>query len=601
MPAYNNLIAQGIAKDIAHNIFDKSYDSNVIYVGRLNTSNRARIVRHDHNAAGLEEYRRKLILKAMYKFYGADVVEEVKRQRRSENSYPKLLEDYLKNEQPPKKLKKDKHYYRALRVMEDAFRPKKHYLPVAFPDLRYYPWTLNVSAEMPYTTSIRWRHVLMEKHLKGEIDDTRPTFHNLYDEIFINERPNVHLIKEGQAPYFKNGKPTTNWGYTTLHARAHVVGPDDEDKIRAVFGVPKLLLFVENMFIWPMMADLLNRDPKDSPMLWGNEIMKGGWQKLTNLIHNKLGRDGFTTISADWSQFDRRALHSIIDDVHNSWKSFFSWNGFYQPTNFYPNAWSKPERFDNLWNWFTHNVKHLPVADEKGYLYQWTRNGIASGFQQTQLLDSWVNGIMLLTTLSELGINIEADRFFFRLQGDDSLICTESRIFQTYGNRFLDMMSRIALRRFNAKLSTTKSSIQSGLEGCYVLGYYNRYGRAFRTDVDLLSHLLFPEHPQTYEGTASTALGLAMAAQGCSRPFYDTCLDIHNFIVNEMSLKPKAPASLIRKLFYLSGFDLTLGGTRFPSFTETWLQNFVKSGRSESDRQRIWPTNPDHTGGFHFI
>jgi len=599
MPAYNSLIQAGIAKDIAFNIFDPNTDSNIEYVGRLRPNMRPRP--NKHTAEGFAEFRRRLVLKAMYKFYGEDVVNEVKNYRRSELSKPKLLEDFLKNEQPPKKLKRDKHYYRAKQVMEDAFRPEKKYLPVSYPDQRYYPWTLPVSAEAPYTTSIRWQHVLMEKHLRGEINDTRPTFHNLFDEIFVNERGNVHLIKNRQQPYFnRDGTPATNWGYTTLHARSHVVAPDAEDKIRAVFGVPKLLLLVENMFVWPMMADLLNRDPQRSPMLWGNEIMRGGWNKLRRLVESRVGTDRITAISADWSQFDRRALHSIIDDVHDSWHSFFDWNGFYQPTNFYPNAHTDPTRLQNLWDWFTYNVKHLPISDPDGYLYRWTRNGIASGFQETQLLDSWVNGIMLLTTLSQLNVNISSPDFFFRLQGDDSLVVFPGDKFKIYGKRFLHMMSEIAEARFNAKLSVDKSNIHPSLQDVYVLGYYNRNGIAYRTDFDLLSHLLFPERPQDPPAIKSSALGLAMAAQGCSEPFYNVCKDVFDFLT-KLEVDARPALTLQRKFKYLWNLDFTLDGSRMPTFFETWLQNFTTQGRSESDRQRTWPTDPAYTGGFHFL
>jgi len=39
----------------------------------------------------------------------------------------------------------------------------------------------------------------------------------------------------------------------------------------------------------------------------------------------------------------------------------------------------------------------------------------------------------------------------------------------------------------------------------------------------------------------------------------------------------------------------------FPSFQSTFYQNFILAGRSESQRQRTWPTDPQFTGGFYFI
>ena len=554
----------------------------------------------------LSLFRRRIILKSMYKFYDPKIVEEVKAQRRSIVSDSALIADFEKTEQPPVNLKRDYHYRRALKVMRKHFAPKELYKPVAFPDLRYYNWRLNVSAEAPYKGSPKWAAYLAKKFKDGQVPNANMTFRNMFDELFWVNRHLVHKIKDGDPAFFEADGTPRPYYWVNLHARAHVVGPDDDDKIRAVFGVPKLLLFVENMFIWPMQADLLNRDPYDSPLLWGNEIMRGGWKRLRHNLNRKTRGQFSTILSADWSQFDRRALFSIIDDVHEIWYSFYDMSGAYQPTNFYPNASTNPERIDNLWRWFTHNVKYYPILLPDGRLMQWSRNGVASGYQETQLMDSWINGIMLLTVLSEIGVNIEADTFFFRLQGDDSLIAFSEPFFQIYGKRrLLSLISEAAERRFNAVLSVDKSDVHNELNGVYVLGYYNNYGCAWRTDVDLLSHLLFPERVQTIPATAGTAIGIAMAAQGCSRRVYDVCLDVFKFITQELGEQPRIDASMTRKLYYLVGMteeeSELLATMPFPSFQKTYYQNFVLDTRSESERQRTWPTDPMYTGGFHFL
>nr|QLC36808.1 RNA-dependent RNA polymerase [Sarcosphaera coronaria partitivirus] len=563
-----------------------------------------RLFSKPHTASYLDEMRRKIVLKSMYSHFPTEVVQEVKSQRRSNANDDALIEDFMKTEQPKIELKRDSHYKKALAVMTKLFRPKELYKPVAFPDLRYYPWRLNVSAEAPYNVQPKWKAYMAKKaHTEG-LDSSTPTFHNLFDELFVINRKLVHQIKEGSSTFFEEDGTPKPYYWVNLHARAHVVGPDDEDKIRAVFGVPKLLLMVENMFLWPMQADLLNRDTSESPMFWGCEIMKGGWKRLRNLIHKKT-ESGFRTIlSADWSQFDRRALFDIIDDVHNIWKTFYDWTGTYQPTNFYPNASTNPEKFENLWKWFTHNVKHYPIALPDGRLFQWTRNGVASGFQETQLLDSWINGIMLLTTLSEAGIDISHKHFFLKLQGDDSLAAFSESSYRIYGReKFLSLLARIALRRFNAKLSADKSNLHDRIDDVYVLGYYNKGGLAYRTDVDLLSHLLFPERSQTLEATAASALGIAVAAQGCSKPVYDTCRQVYDFITIELGKKAAFSREQEKKAIYLLGIDpedLNLD-MNFPSFLSTWMQNFILTSRDESARQRSWPTDPIRTGGFYFL
>jgi hypothetical protein len=45
-----------------------------------------------------------------------------------------------------------------------------------------------------------------------------------------------------------------------------MVKSDKPDKIRAVFGVPKLLLMVENMFIWNIQKEYLNKGK--GSLLW---------------------------------------------------------------------------------------------------------------------------------------------------------------------------------------------------------------------------------------------------------------------------------------------------------------------------------------------
>lgn len=573
--------------------------TNLRYIRTLPTNRLPNTLSYENTA--FSEMRRKIMLKAMYKHHRPEVVDEVKAQRRSAMNNEALIEDFMKTEQPQIDLKRDIHYRKALSVMTKLFKPKELYKPVSFPDLRYYPWRLNVSAEAPYSNTAKWKSYTSRKMHSGDIETPATTYHNLFDEIFVQNRHHIHRIKDGDSAFFESDGTPKPYYWVHLHARAHVVGPNDEDKIRAVFGVPKLLLQAENMFIWPMQADLLNRDPINSPMFWGCEIMRGGWKRIRNLVNSKSRGKFKTILSADWSQFDRRALFSIIDDVHEIWESFYDWSGFYQPTNFYPNAWTDPTRLKRIWKWFTHNVKHYPIALPDGRVFEWTRNGVASGFQETQLLDSWINGIMLLTCLSETGVDIEHEHFFIKLQGDDSLVAFSENFFRIYGKkRYLDMLSQIAMRRFNAKLSSDKSDLHDSLDHVYVLGFYNNQGLAYRTDVDLLSHLLFPERNQSLSAAAASCVGIAMAAQGCSRPVYDTCKDAFEFITNELKIEAKWSTSDKTAMQYISNIDLD-DEIKFPSFLSTWMQNFILTGRSESERQRSWPTDPKYTGGFYFM
>jgi hypothetical protein len=333
-------------------------------------------------------------------------------------------------------------------------------------------------------------------------------------------------------------------------------------------------------------------------MLWGCEIQKGGWKRLIRAAQLKNTVAPQTVLAADWSQFDRRALHSIIDDVHNIWKSFIDFSGLYQPTNLYPDASTAPWRLENLWKWMTYNVKHYPIALPSGDVYQWTTNGIASGYQQTQLLDSWVNGIKLLTVLSEHGANIESPLFFFKLQGDDSICSFHEPFFYLYGERFKEMIAKSALKRFNAKLSPEKTKISESFQGQYVLGYFNRDGFAYKTDVDLMSHLLFPERPQSLEATLGTSIGIAIAAMGCSRDAYNVCQDVYDYITREHTSNTRFGPSTAKYFRHVLGLDVFDEVPTFPTFMSTWLQNFILVHRDESQSQRLWPTDPKRSPGI---
>lgn len=271
--------------------------------------------------------------------------------RRSTSTDEAVIEDFKTFEFPEFKVPKDTHYERAIEFTRKAFQPKETLFPISFPDLRYYQWKLSVSAEAPWTipsftftpsfrnldnesespkllerlsklsnwisdTRVTIQQYLNAKYAAGITINAFPRFHNLYNEIFQYNRVLVHQIKEGLAPFWIKGKPQPYY-WLTLHARSHVVSQDEPDKIRAVFGAPKLLLMVENMFIWPLQAAYLN-NPDTGRLLWGREMIRGGWKKLFSEIHAQ-GKPS-TYLSLDWSQFDKRLLHEVIHDVHTIWR-----------------------------------------------------------------------------------------------------------------------------------------------------------------------------------------------------------------------------------------------------------------------------------------
>jgi len=513
--------------------------------------------------------------------------------RRSDGSEEAAEEHFQKTDQPEFHIKRDYHYRRALRVTEKLFRPSRRLKPISFPDLRYYPWTVNVSAERPYTQNDYWIEYLKQRQSDGVNENARPSFHNLYDEIFHINRKHIHTIKEGLRPFWNAKGEPVPYEYTSLHTRAHLVETNDPDKNRAVFGVPKLLLMAENMFIWNLQKEYLNRNV-DSPMLWGYETARGGWMKIFNKL--KIN-DTSSILSTDWSQFDSRALHEVIDDVHLMWRSWFDFDSGYEPSvsdDFdYSDTATEERRIQRLWDWMTNAIKHTPIEGSSGTRYQWTFNGIASGFQQTQLLDSFVNTIYILTCLSALGINIEADSFTILVQGDDSLVSFGEHVFDIKPKDFIKSLAAEAMLRFNAILSESKTTYGTSLNGISVLGYSNDQGMATRPEAELLAKLLFPERPRNLETLAAAAVGIAVAAMGSSRNVYNTCKNVYDFLTVNLEITPRLDPNLrydVLSQMTLDYFEDKFLGVRFPTFEETLAQNFDWNSRSDSEKQKLWPT-----------
>jgi len=475
---------------------------------------------------------------------------------------------------------------------------------VSFPDLRFYSWTLPVSAEYPFTIQKKWEEKLRQRQADGEDIDGKLTFHNLYNEIFELNRHLVHQIKEGGPGFWHPDGTPKPYGFNNLHTRAHLVRSDEEDKLRAVFGVPKLMTMIENMFLWAMQKEYLNEKIK-SPMLWGFETFRGGLNKLWN----RLSRHGKNTfLSADWSGFDRFALFDVIDDVHKMWRSWFDFSK-YEPTDAvfndegvrlsYPNSRANPRKIQRLWDWMTYSVKHTPIRGFSGQLYQWQYNGIASGFQQTQKLDSDVNGVMILTCLSAMGINIESADFDLLVQGDDSVTAFPEIIIDH--KDFLAKLAKTAKLRFNANLSTDKTSIGNTLNEIEVLGYRNREGIAFRSPSDLLAHLLYPERNQGLSEAASSCIGIALASMGSSRYVYNTCLDAFDFLTNQLKVEPSL--TWLLDFMKVRGTTITrmTSSLRFPTYAECYAQNFAYQERTPTEMNRTWPSRPTGRLGFYFL
>jgi len=591
------------------------------------------------------------------RFFSPSTIEKTLTKRRSAHSDEAVIQDFYSFEQPEHQIPEDAHFQKAIDTVTEDFRPHRTLHPVAYPDLRYRNITLSTNCEAPWNLQgwkfrpksrnidlesqapkvsqgkeeewkklferyEQWRMTKLFDWLSGsntepfndaiDVDlwlrwkqqltinqDEARSKHNLYPEILSYNRFLIHQIKDGEAPFWEGDVPVPYY-WNTLHARSHVVEGHEPDKIRAVFGATWLLLLAELMFIWVLEHVYMNLNR--GRMLWGREIMRGGWKRLRTEASNKLGGFENSALTCDWSQFDKRLTFRLMTIVFMIWRSYFDFN-HYEETSFYYGTRSKTDesRIERLWTWVTYSILHTPILLPDNKLWKWTRNGFGSGYQMTQLMDSFANAIMLLTCLSSLGIDIKSEHFWYRVQGDDSVVAMLERIAEIYGDHFLDMLANAAMHYFNAKLNVKKSKISRCMDRHKVLGYLNIDGIAFRETDDLLSHLLFPESDfDNFQRKISVVVGLAYATCGTNDEFYYFLKYCYNKL-KERGLEPRSQdLKWLKRTGLLYGAEL---GDKlvFPNRLEMVSKLYSPQIRTEHESEIVWPTKPNEQRQFYFL
>jgi len=515
-----------------------------------------------------------------YAFYfSTEVIRKVLHTYRRSSSDPSALESFLlRYDVEPFTIIKDEHYYFALKYVTDLFRPKWLIHPVHFTDLRWYPWKTDTSAERPFTSSQYYRDKLNTKHQSGEIPNARPTFANLYTEIFEHCRKILHDAK--------NAVPIGYPDSIQIHAKPSLVGIDEPDKVRSVWGVPKYLIFSEAMFFWPLFSHYF--DTKKTPLLWNYESLNGGWHRLNAEYYANFS-EYKPVFNTDWSEFDMRVYFSMWQDILDIVKTFFCFCGKYCPTTIYKDPKTNPTRLHNLWTWFTTGYFKMKCASPLGRVYQRLFAGMPSGIFCTQFFDSLYNGVIIVTCLHALGHPIP-ENFFLKLMGDDALFGLLINLPVSQWADFLEQFSAEALRRFNAKLSTSKCHTSPSIQGAAVLGYFNWNGWPKRNEEELLARLL---HPKTLKDTPSRlmarCIGIYYASAGSNR-----IRNITKHIYDELQAQGHTPT--LKGLFSMYdplGIRLTAEDLlHFPTKTEVISRLCRPSRRDPTNQARYW--NREH-------
>ncbi|CAQ53729.1 RNA-dependent RNA polymerase [Chondrostereum purpureum cryptic virus 1] len=496
-----------------------------------------------------------------------------------------ITEAFFKGDLPYHKVPKDGSYQRALAATMQVFAPQVPIKPVHYCDLRYYPWKLRPSAELPFTDDPALFKRVQHAAERKQIPDKRMSFGNLYNHIFEYLRPIIHYIKNGPFHLpFKTSWPQDDY-LTPMrsHARSAIQPISDPNKVRFVYGYPKVGIFPQAMFFWPLFV--YYHITGQSPLLWGYETMTGGWYRLNHELRSTPGISG-SILELDWQGFDIHALFEVFDDIKNLSWSFFDCSHGYQPTKDYQGTSCDPDRLKNLWEWIWFSIKYTPIRLPDGRLFRRSWRGVPSGLFITQWLDSVYNCIMIFTILDAMGFEITSD-LIIKVLGDDSL--TRLRLLIPYDQHeaFTIRFKHLAQYYFDAVLSDKKSRIHNTLNGVKCLGYRNNNGLPVRDRESLLTALLYPKARRpTFEQLKARCIGIAYASAGNDPTTLEVCKDVYDYL-DAKGIKAD-PAGLADLFDPNLGLDIDI--TFFPNIL-TIQRSLLILRDSREQAHRMWPTS----------
>uniref|UniRef100_A0A8J9RQ42 RdRp n=1 Tax=viral metagenome TaxID=1070528 RepID=A0A8J9RQ42_9ZZZZ len=559
--------------------------SEFIHCDKKYKNNFTQISGKDENLAfsikGTKLESQKMVYKAVGKYFSDEDVRKVKDgYRRSVMDTEALYEDIHRMALEPWDIIEDEHFELALDVVEGrVFKGKEgKFLPIHVCELRHYPWKFNKSACQPYLDDKELTQRVRKAHAEGKLRNPLISYGNLKNHIFKDCRMKIHTIKD--SPYPKTRNEEILLYDVDAFARSHLVAEDDPDKIRFVYGCPKLGILTECMFTWPFHAHCKTQG-EDGIMAWGYETLKGG---LFRLCGDSTGRkpkwNGY--LQADWKQFDKRYHFRLMERIFERWENHIDFRNGYEPSWEYPNTKpSDPDlqerRLKRLFYWMTNSIMKSPIRGPEGDRFLRNFAGMPSGIFNTNYLDCWGNAIIMLSCLSSLGFNISDRRLVdIKVMGDDSYIKIGTDPDTLAAINFLPRLQEEAARRYNFVLSIAKSNITATPEGGVFLGYSPRSGFPKRDTFQLLGMLAHPERTIRLDTLAARAVGFAWASCMYDERVYNVCKDVYDYITIQLKIEPNYPRM------------------RFLEFTglDADVIDFGKFPTPEEIRAHLIPTHP---------
>nr|QGA67324.1 RNA-dependent RNA polymerase [Rhizoctonia solani partitivirus 7] len=530
------------------------------------------------------------------------------------------------------------------------FLPIVPYMPINFPDLRFYKWSLVTSADyhahnstdMKEESARYWSHLkendLLEERFDYSINPRSKGF--FFNSLLLRCRRIVHNIKYTGWPIPPNEKETQQsffqrmfyWSMmnpTVMYVRSQI-SKLTKLKVRPVYNAPMLFLMLEAMLTLGLMAQC-RKD--DNCILWGYETIRGGMQRL-----NEISQEFNTFMGFDYSRFDQLAPFTVI---YHFWATFLPRiirvDRGYQESTIYTKTqydYDFDKKYDNLdassaefkafhssldshykrsvitfafvitnilkfvWWWYVMMVFITP----DGYGFVRLLAGVPSGIFMTQILDSFVNLFLFIDSLLEFGFTpdeIKCFRLF--IQGDDNLVFylgNLERIFEFY-----EWYPTYVNERWHMDVSIEKSWITRLRSKIEVLGYTNLNGMPRRDMAKLVATLAYPERTvlekNRYPILMSRAIGIAYANAGADYQVHRLCEFAYLDARQKSGLSEEQLREITipyQKLGFYEIFSVNLEELfpvllknldRFPSFHE--IRDNLRTWHGPHDVYPMWP------------
>jgi len=454
----------------------------------------------------------------------------------------------------------------------DHFMAIKPYDIVHWCDTRFYNWTFSSRADYFHIHSkSRNEHA---KHSHPE-DKVRPTTKGYFVNAHLHhDRSTTHQIKHYGFPFVPKSKDTNEsrlneWLLkhpTELLVRSHI-SKRDKLKVRPVYNAPYLLVRLELMLIWPMLAQC--RSPENS-LMYGLETMRGGMAEI-----KRIACDYKSFVILDWSKFDHDAPFSVIDTFFTHFlpskvcidKGYARINNYREHISNFDkqaegfnirNARSRnpfevvdfKSKVSNLIKFVHTWIKKMIFITPDGYAYRRRYAGIPSGILSTQLLDSYVNIFVLNYLMLKFGLTVEEIKSCkLLILGDDVALFTPFSVPRM--ESMFSFMKTAAKQLFNMTINAEKSKVSGMRSSIEILGYSNIYGYPYKNIEKLVAQLCYPEHHVNDEIMCARAVGIVLASAGIDLTFYNLCDQVYRHYLAKLQQPPGMEVflSMLHRMF----------------------------------------------------